>query len=59
LFGVTIGGDRSLGTEFGADPMTIGALSGPTAVTALGGYFFLDNGAGGISSSGAMTVQAR
>lgn len=52
-------GDIVLSVFSGFDTISIGSLTGPTPVTALGGYFFLDNsGSGPINPAGAMNVSA-
>ena len=56
LFGTTIGGDRSMSTFTGTAPLTVGSFAG--GVVAVGGYFYFDNGASGLSTSGAGPVTA-
>ena len=57
LWAGTSGGDTFLTDGLGY-PITIGSLSGPTPVTALGGYFFENDGTGSIFPDAPMTITA-
>jgi hypothetical protein len=59
LFVNDYGGDKVLAVANDTESVTIASLSGPTPVTALGGYFFVDFGElGPINPDASMSVRA-